>query len=50
MIWLKCFLHGHLWVHQHDSSVFEHSGASRPLYVKRVYQCSRCLKAKKVKL
>lgn len=41
---------GHLWQHQFDTKVFEHDGASRPLYLKRVYQCSRCLTVKKVKM
>lgn len=45
---LACLFKGHRWVHLTDIDVYESSISSRPIHRKRVYQCTRCLKAKKV--
>lgn len=47
---IMCWFRGHKWVFQFNANVFEHSGSKRPLYVKKVFVCSNCLKTKKLKL
>lgn len=45
-----CLFKGHNWVHLKDINVWESNYDKYPAYTKRVYQCTKCLKAKKVKL
>lgn len=45
-----CLFKGHIWEHLRDIQVWMNDYDRYPLYTKRVYQCTRCLKARKVKL
>lgn len=45
-----CLFKGHVWEHFRDVHMYESNYSTRPCYMKRVYQCKRCLKVKSVKV
>lgn len=45
-----CLFKGHNYVHIKDTNVFEDDRSQRPIFLKRSYQCTKCLKIKSVKV
>ena len=50
MQYLMCLFKGHKWEHYGDAKMYESNNSTRPLYIKSVYICTKCLKVKKLKL
>lgn len=48
--YLKCLFTGHQWRKQFDANVFEGDHSRRPVYIKRVFICEKCLSVKRVHL
>lgn len=48
--YLKCLFTGHQWKKQFDADVYESNHSRRPVYIKRVFICEKCLKVRKLKL